>query len=91
MRATILLIVGILGFAASCAHESNEAPLTPAEKERMIEAERARAAVSEDGQKGMSQRTGCTNSNSLTRFNARGTGFSGADGFDTRGCNNVGK
>lgn len=92
MRTKVLLLVASLVFAASCAHDPKDAPLTPAEKQRMIEAEMARESVAEDGgQKGMTPRTGCSSSSQLSRYSARGTGFSGADGFDTRGCNAVGR
>jgi len=93
MRTNVLFLIASLGFAASCAHESGDRPLTPAEKERMIEAATAREAVSDTGPKpnGITPRSGCANSTSLSRFGARGTGFSGADGFDTRGCNAVGQ
>jgi len=87
MRTTVLLIVASLGFAAACAHDPNDTSLTPAEKARLIEAERARAAVAEDGQSAITPRAGCSSSNALSRFNARGTG----DGFDSGGCNAVGK
>lgn len=86
-----MILIATLGFTAACAHEPNDTPLTPAEKARMIEAEMARDAVSEDGKQGITPRTGCSSSSQLSRFSARGTSFSGADGFDTRGCNAVGQ
>lgn len=85
MRRFFLLLLGILPLAA-CVNESNERPLTPDEKQRMIEAAEARGELSADGQVGGAQRSGCSNSTRMSRFNARGTGFSGADGFDSRGC-----
>ncbi len=90
MRTSVLLLIGSLGFAASCAHDPNDKPLTPAEKERMLEAAQAREAVSQDGKNAIVPRSGCSSSNALSRFNARGTGFSGADGFDTRACSAAG-
>lgn len=71
---------------AGCAHEPNDQPLTPAEKARLIEAAKVRGELNDDGQVGGAQRAGCANSNRTSRFNARGTGFSGADGFDSRYC-----
>jgi hypothetical protein len=93
MRQTILLLIASLGFAASCAHDPHDRPLTAAEKERMIEAATAQEAVSDTGttSNSITPRSGCANSTSLSRFGARGTNFSGADGFDTRGCNAVGQ
>lgn len=91
MRTSIMLLVASLVFTAACAHEPHDQPLTPAEKARMMEAEMAREAVSGDGQKGITPRTGCSSSSQFSRYSARGTGFSGADGFDTRGCNAVGQ
>lgn len=85
MRRSYWLFVGTLVLAA-CTNESNERPLTAAEKQRMIEAAEARGELNADGQVGGAQRSGCSNSTRMSRFNARGTGFSGADGFDSRGC-----
>jgi hypothetical protein len=83
MRCT-LFICGMLVLTA-CAHAPNEKPLTPAEKTRMIEAANARGEL-RDVPTGGAQRAGCSTSTRASRFNARGNGFSGADGFDSRGC-----
>jgi len=85
MRGTSLFICGMLVLTA-CAHESNEQPLTPAEKNRLIEAAKVRGVLHDDVQTGGAQRSGCSTSTRGSRFNARGSGFSGADGFDSRGC-----
>ncbi|HRI68963.1 MAG TPA: hypothetical protein PK156_32255 [Polyangium sp.] len=85
MRRTSLLILGILVLVA-CTHGANDRPLTPDEKARMIEAAKARGELDSSGQTGSAQRASCENSNRTSRFNARATGFSGADGFDSRYC-----
>lgn len=84
VKPPLAALLALFALAISgCSPSPNNEPLTPAERERLMNSEEARAALK--GQQ-VGPAGPCGNSTSLTRFQARDSQFRGPNGFGTLPC-----